>query len=62
MTKRHKKHVRRAVRNWLPQDGKRVEVSHPATGKIGFSEHAGFIVMMIIAIALLAVAFILAAH
>lgn len=57
-----RKRVRKAVRNWLPQDGKRVEVSHPATGKIGFSEHKGFVIMMIIAIALLAVAFILAAH
>jgi len=39
---------------WLPQKGKRVEVRNPATGqKVGLSEHAGFWVFMIFAVALI---------
>jgi hypothetical protein len=41
------------IRQWLPQDGKRIEVNSPA-GKIGISETTGFRIVMIIAGALLA--------
>jgi hypothetical protein len=55
--------VRRAVKNWLPQEGRRVEVRHPVTGRMwGVSDHAGFAIVMTIAIILIIIAIVIGAH
>lgn len=43
------KRAYKAVKKWLPQEGKRVEVRHPVTGKkTGISEHRGFVLIMML--------------
>jgi hypothetical protein len=55
-----KKRMRRAVKNWLPQEGRRIEVRHPVTGrKVGVSDHQGFVIIMVLVIAMLVIAFLL---
>ena len=44
------------IKKWLPQEGKRVEVRHPVTGrKVGISEHAGFWLILTLAVVIVLV-------
>jgi hypothetical protein len=52
------KKTRKAVKGWLPQKGKRIEVRHSGR-RLGISERAGFLLVLTLAIVIVLVGAIL---